>query len=79
MEPRFDPFKICQNLRCKEMMASGNNSEYEREKLFDDFDAVAYWCACTQTGRGPDGQRVHRKECSVGTRRNCFVGIESLT
>jgi hypothetical protein len=61
------------------MIAHGDNQDYEREKLFDSFDAVAYWCACTQTGRGPDGRRVHQCDCSLGTKRSCFVGIESLT
>jgi hypothetical protein len=81
MPPRFDPTKICTKLRCKEMLIHVDNPEYGKDDLglFDPYDAVAYWCDCTQTGRGPDGERVHVDACSCGTTRSCFVNIESLT
>jgi hypothetical protein len=80
MSLRFDPAKICQKLRCKEMLIHVDAPERAEadERLLDPYDAVAYWCECTQTGRGPDGERVHMDFCSLGTDRRCFVGIDDL-
>lgn len=76
---QYDPMKVCQKLRCKEMFIhDGTDTPEEHEHLLDDYDAVAYWCEETQTGRGPDGQQVHKTECSIGCSRSCFVGIESI-
>ena len=83
---KYDPSKICQKLRCKEMLIHVDKPERaedsigsNEEGLFDHYDAVAYWCECTQTGRGPDGERVHMNCCSQGTRRECFIDINSIT
>ena len=39
-------------------------------------DTRAYWCACTQTGRGPDDQPVNKGECSK-TGRKCYLDVPS--
>ena len=84
---KYDPTKVCQQLRCKEMLihtdhtsdhTSTATDDATDEGLFDPYDAVAYWCECTQTGRGPDGERVHMDCCSLGTSRQCFVNIDSI-
>ena len=38
-------------------------------KLFDPYDASAYWCADTLTGFGPDGHPVRPDVCQGG--RGC--------
>ena len=77
MDPRLDPSQFCRHLRCKEMFAQGENELYHAQNLFDPYDATAFWCAKTQTGRGPDGKRAHVEECSPGCERPCFLGIEA--
>ncbi len=77
---KYEPEKVCQKLRCKEMLIHVDNPDAGEgeESLFDPYDAVSFWCECTHKGRGPDGERVHIECCSVGTSRRCFVGIDSL-
>lgn len=81
MAPRYDPAKLCQNLRCKEMLIQVDTPHLaeDEENLLDPYDAVAYWCESTCTGRGPDGERAHMDCCSSGTDRRCFVGLANLT
>lgn len=75
---RFNPEAICRHLRCKEMFAQGDNREFPREQLYDHFDATAYWCSKTQTGRGPDGEPVRLAPCSLGSGRPCFLSLVSI-
>ena len=76
----FEPRTHCQNLRCKEMYAQAPRDpqkEAEEAELYGRYDATAFWCHLTQTGRGPDGQKANGSECCSG--RSCFVGIDDLT
>lgn len=73
----IDPLTTCLQLRSKEMyyeVPGPEAEEHDEEAL----DARMYWCECTQTGRGPDGQPAGRRECAR-TQRSCFVSVESLT
>lgn len=75
MSIQFDPHKICQNLRCKEMYAQAQTPDPEAEP--DPFPAVYFWCTETRTGRGPDGDKVRQEKCSLGTTRACFKSVSS--
>ncbi len=73
----------CFNLRSKEMLYGEKTDEAiahdkEVERLFGACDTAAYWCQCTQTGRGPDDQPVNRPACSL-LGRKCYEGIGDLT
>ena len=39
--------------------------------FYDRYDATAYWCACTQSGFGPDREVVSGDACAHGTGRRC--------
>ena len=72
----------CLNLRCKEMFykdpaAALAVPDGDVEEPFNGFEATAYWCQGTQTGRGPDSEPVNKRACSNAVRR-CFVGLETL-
>ncbi len=78
-----DPKSACLHLRCKQMFYKDPDEEeqehrLEVERLFGACDTTAWWCECTQTGRGPDGQPCNHGDC-VRPSRKCFVGLHSLT
>ena len=82
MAKPIDPLTTCIHLRSKQMYyetASTRSAEHDAEidRLFGSCDTTAFWCQCTQTGRGPDSQISGRVECSKSARK-CFVGIENL-
>lgn len=81
MTSKFDPQTTCLKLRCKQMFYEEKDEaalEHDREveRAYGACDTTAYWCDCTQTGRGPDGQRVARSTCQAG--RVCFEKIVSF-
>ena len=79
MSSKFDSEQICLNLRCKQMFYQVEDLEGDRlERHYGDCDTTAYWCECTQTGRGPDDQPVHKEQCNSPLRK-CFEGIPSIT
>ena len=70
----------CQHLRCKDMyahQAPDPGRESADAELYGKCETTAFWCLVTQTGRGPDGEKVGGAPCRHG--RSCFVGIEDLT
>jgi len=72
----------CLNLRSKDMFykdpASANpEQEAVVARLYGTVDTKAYWCQCTQAGRGPDDQPVNKGECSK-TGRKCYLGLHNL-
>ena len=74
---------VCLNLRCKEMFYKDDDPEAEQhqadvERVYGACDTTAYWCQCTQTGRGPDGKPVMRVVCNDASRK-CFETIHFLT
>ena len=76
------PIETCLHLRSKEMFyevpsRAAEEHRKEVERLFGACDTTAYWCECTQTGRGPDDQPASRDACCRAGRK-CFVGIESI-
>jgi hypothetical protein len=82
MATSIDPKSTCLHLRSKQMFYKVPDPEEEAhrrevERLFGACDTTAYWCQCTQTGRGPDGEPANREECSRAGRR-CFVSVQSL-
>ena len=83
MSARYDPAKICQKLRSKEMLIfvdhPENPDDDDTADLYGSHDGTCYWCQFTQTGRGPDGEPVRATECTLGTHRSCFVGVDSIT
>ena len=58
----------CRNLYCKSMLVYGEAFETD-----PDYQAgvTDFWCLCTSTGRGPDGDNVSLEECS-SPERACF-------
>lgn len=60
----------CGNLRHKGMYVM---SVHDPDELtfYDRFEATAYWCACTQSGLGPDRKPVTRHGCTHGEGRTC--------
>jgi hypothetical protein len=74
-----DPLKNCLHLQCKQMLYGAERSPQEQEELEKSYgrcDTTVYWCDRTQTGRGPDDERVNPKACSQ-PRRSCFAGIKN--
>jgi hypothetical protein len=43
----------------------------DAQAFYDRYEATAYWCACTQSGMGPDRAAVTREACSHGAGRLC--------
>ena len=72
----------CLNLRSKDMFYK-HATEADAEqaalvaKLYGAVDTKAYWCHCTQTGRGPDDQPVNKGDCSKSGRK-CYLGLHNL-
>ena len=60
----------CGHLRHKGMYVMSTPDPDERT-FYDRFEATAYWCACTQSGFGPDRQPVTRHACTHGEGRTC--------
>ena len=58
----------CGHLRHKGMyvMAAPDPDEF---RFYDRYEATAYWCACTQSGVGPDRSPVTAHACQRG--RSC--------
>jgi len=72
----------CLNLRSKDMFykdPASQDPEHEAliERLYGRVENKAFWCQCTQGGRGPDDQPVSKAECSRGDRK-CYKGLEHL-
>jgi len=72
----------CLNLRSKDMFykhAASADPEQEEvvARLYGTADTKAYWCQCTQNGRGPDDQPVNKGECSK-SGRSCYRNLEHL-
>lgn len=72
----------CLNLRFKQMFykdvsAPPTENEKEMARVYGTWDATAYWCQCTQGGRGPDEQPVNREACSR-KGRGCYKDLESI-
>ncbi len=72
----------CLNLRSKDMFykhPASVDAEHEAvvARLYGTADTKAYWCQCTQTGRGPDDRPVNKGECSKAERK-CFLGLDHL-
>jgi len=60
----------CANLRHKGMYVM-SGPDADEVTFHDRYDATAYWCACTQSGFGPDRQPVTVEGCSHGAGRKC--------
>jgi hypothetical protein len=78
-----DPKSACLNLRSKQMYYKDHDADEEEhrrevERLFGPCDTTAWWCECTQTGRGPDGEPCNSGACAPSSRK-CFVSVHSLT
>ena len=58
----------CMHLYCKSMAVYGEDFEMD-----PDYQAgmTEFWCLCTSTGQGPDGEGVSLEECS-NPERTCF-------
>jgi hypothetical protein len=74
--------ETCLNLRSKDMFYKHpTDLDAEQaavvERLYGTADTKAYWCQCTQTGRGPDDQPANKNECSR-TGRTCYLGLHNL-
>ena len=83
MSSKIDSKNLCLNLRCKQMYYKVEDPEWEEhqkevDRLFGPCDSTVYWCECTETGRGPDDQPVHKDQCCSPTRK-CFEGVQFLT
>jgi hypothetical protein len=55
----------CGHLRHKGMyvVSAPDPDEF---RFYDRFEATAYWCACTQSGFGPDRRPVSAHVCQQG-------------
>ena len=60
----------CGNLRHKGMYVL-NVADPDEFTFYDRFEATAYWCACTQSGFGPDRQAASAHACRHGAGRAC--------
>ena len=60
----------CANLRHKGMYVV-SVQDPDEFKFYDRYDATAYWCACTQSGFGPDRQPVTAHACQHVASRKC--------
>ena len=79
MSSKSDSEHLCLNLRYKQMFYEVEDVDGKKpERHYGEPDTTADWCECTQTGRGPDGKPVDRKQCSSPFRK-CFEGIHSIT
>ncbi len=73
---------LCLNLRSKDMFyrtRTAEDAEHEAliERLYGKAETKAFWCQCTQGGRGPDEKPVNRAECSRKDRP-CYKGLEDV-
>jgi hypothetical protein len=60
----------CAHLRHKGMYVL-SAADPNAVPFFDDYEATAYWCTCTQKGLGPDGQPARADRCRQGAGRGC--------
>ena len=60
----------CGNLRHKGMYVL-SVVDPDALTFYDRYDATAYWCACTQSGFGPDRQPVTGHACQHASGRGC--------
>jgi hypothetical protein len=60
----------CSHLRHKGMYVMSVDDPDE-SRFYDRYDATAYWCACTQSGFGPDRKAVTSHDCQHGKQRDC--------
>ncbi len=51
--PKPSTLLHCTHLRHKSMYVT-SAPDPDEFKFYDRFEATAYWCACTQSGFGPD-------------------------
>jgi hypothetical protein len=58
----------CKYLTCKSMLVYGEDFESDPDYQSG---ATDFWCECTATGVGPDGEGVALEECS-NPERTCF-------
>ncbi len=58
----------CASLRHKGMYVT-SVSDADEARVYDRFDATAYWCTCTQKAWGPDGEPANADSCKSG--REC--------
>ncbi len=65
----------CGNLRHKGMYVL-SVADPDEFAFYDRFEATAYWCACTQSGLGPDRQAVTAHDCRHGTGRGCCETVD---
>ena len=77
-----EAMKPCLELRCKQMFYKDPDAKPTKhdavvKKLFGSVDTTAYWCQCTQTGRGPDDQPANKTDCSKAGRK-CYLGLDQL-
>jgi hypothetical protein len=58
----------CSHLRHKGMyvLSAPDPDEF---RFYDRYEATSYWCACTQSGLGPDRRPVAAHACQHG--RSC--------
>ena len=47
------------------------DADADEHTFYDRFEATAYWCACTQSGIGPDRRAVTRQACCREAGRAC--------
>lgn len=60
----------CTNLRHKGMYVL-STPDPDEFAFYDRYDATAYWCACTQSGFGPDRHAVSNERCRHAAGRSC--------
>lgn len=60
----------CANLRHKGMYVI-SVADPDEFAFYDPYEATAYWCACTQSGFGPDREPVARHACNHEVKRTC--------
>ena len=63
----------CGHLRHKGMYVL-SVADPDEFAFYDRFEATAYWCACTQSGLGPDRQAASAHSCKHGAGRGCCEG-----
>lgn len=60
----------CGHLRHKGMYVLSVHDP-DQFRFYDRYDATAYWCACTQSGFGPDRVAASAHACQHGSGRGC--------
>lgn len=60
----------CAHLRHKGMYVMAP-PDADAAAFYDPYEATSYWCACTQSGFGPDRAAATRHACAQGSGRKC--------